>query len=269
MAASARLRLDNIRLNGKLRCKAVFFDLQALRIEPGERVVPRAAVPRPAPRLAADTAHLLLTHDLRDEARQRGVDHIGPRHIVLERLVEHLKAKAEAAAPEPLREKYQGRLDAARARAALNTGPNPSGGWAVQPGATELMQYLDNRGIQRVLMHRPSVVPGSAVAADQARELLEQMATPPFAVEAQACSRASMDECCAALGVAHSAVLMVASCPRIISQARDLRMLTCHLRKKSAPAAGRVPDYCISAVRDLVGCLEDVNGVSFRAVPRD
>ncbi|KAG8465403.1 hypothetical protein KFE25_002710 [Diacronema lutheri] len=319
-------RLDNLRLNRSLRCKAVAFDLQSLRIEAGETPPQGSAtygysssrLSAPVEEVTVETLSAMLTYELRDAARQRGLDSIGPREVVLSRLREQLASEAvehvaplaraghalgaempsangQGARPADVRDKYQAKLDALRARATLKAkggmgadgagAPGHAasgGGWCVQPGATLLAQYLDNRGMLRALVLRPSRAlltsgppPPSAddvrraVAAEQ-RQLAEQLGAPPFSVVGADASAAGLLELAARLEVDPPSLLVVSSCLDLVAVARRSSMFTCFLKKRmgrDTGMRGADPDFTINSLDEAVHVFDELNGVSFRVIP--
>lgn len=327
-------RMDNKALNKALLCKAVFVDLQALRIEPGEEPhheVPSSAqswysksrLGAPVAELTLDTLDTLLTHELRDAARERGVDSIGPRQVIVERLRAQLEEAAAQAPAQPreehghaaeagdgggvdeggsIRDKYAGKLSLLKAKAAQAKRPGtpPSGGsggsgggggWIVQPGATQLVHYLDNRGITRAVVLRPprraprapeddarpeaedEEAARAALAADAA-EVLRQMAVSPFACTHAGAGVDELAELAARLELDLRSVLLLSSDLDTIAAARRAHMLTCYLRKSYGGAASRdsglrgvSPDFTVRSLPEVAAAVDQLNGVSFRVVP--
>jgi hypothetical protein len=311
-------RLDNLRLNKSMRCKAVLFDLQTLRVEPGE-VAPEAPklmaigihhasrLSAPVEELKLETLGALLTYEIRDHARQLGLDSIGPREVVIDRLRSHMAPKAAqqsvaesagGATGASVREKYEGKLMALRARAELKKrgredgsaaelaagsggGGSGGGGWCLQPGASEVSKYCDNRGIVRALLLRPSAaLAASAADDDEVRRTLgaemaqvgDQLAAPPFASASSDCSAEGLLALCEQLHVPAQSVLLVSSSIELVGVARRSHMFTCYLRKRmegrTDGGTRRVdPDYVASSLADAVHALDELNGVSFRIIP--
>lgn len=306
-------RLDNIRLNKSMRCRVVLFDLQALRIEPGEKpldstpkmmaigVAHASRLSQPDEELTSEGLDTMMAYELRDAARQRGVDWVGPRAVVADRLRQHMAktqqppnrvaaSSAENDAPTSGRDKYEAKLQALRMRASMKAregggsgdpavGARGGGGWCVQPGATTLSQYLDNRGILRGLLCRPSA---SAVAADAAEmdsmldaeraQLLSQLAAPPFVRSVRDGTSAGLLRFCEDVETPPAHVMLLSSSIDLIGVARSSGMFTCYMRKQlgtpDTGMRGNDPDYIIASLDEAVHAFDELNGYSFRVVPQ-
>lgn len=327
-------RLDNFGLNKALRCKAVIFDLQSLRVETGEETAPSKhremfnylassrLTANVDPDLKAETLPAMLTYEIRDAARQRGIDSIGPREVVIERLRAHLEAQSAAvpaapvepaaaaaraaraaasnglpeelgAKPAAARDKYEGKLQALRAKAAAKArggaGSNAAegsgadgGGWCVQPGATQLAQYLDNRGMVRALVLRPSRAllssgppPPSAedverTLGSEMRQLLDQISAPAFAAVGASASGAGLVALAAEMQVQPQSALLLSSCLELVSAARREGFSTIYFKKRLGRDTGMRgvdPDYTVTSLEEAVHAFDELNGVSFRVIP--
>lgn len=301
-------RLDNLRLNKSMRCRVVLFDLQALRIEAGEQRLGNAPKPtaiahasrlsQPDEELTSASLDTMLAYEIRDAARQRGVDWVGPRAVVADRLRQHMaktqlptrdtSASAESNASASGRDKYEAKLQALRVRASLKAREGVAGvaadgasggGWCLQPGATNLAQYLDNRGILRGLLCRPSV---SAIAADaveldsmldaERAQLLNQITAPPFVRSVRDSTSAGLLRFCEDLETPPVHVMLLSSSLDLIGTARSSGMYTCFLRKHMGTPdtgmRGNDPDYVISSLDEAVHAFDELNGYSFRVIPQ-
>lgn len=308
-------RLDNLKLNKSMRCKAVIFDLQSLRMEAGEAAndpppgaggalnyLSSSRLSAPSEELKAELLDSMLSYELRDAARQRGLDSIGPREVVASRLRQHL-ADAEPPAPPAasaaeelgaaaagVRNKYEGKLQALRAKASLKSrggdgaspGAGGGGGWCVQRGATQLAQYLDNRGMARALLLRPSQGllssgPPPPTAEDvrrrldaEARQLQEQISAPAFAAVGADASAAGLLELAARLDAQPQSTLLLSSSLELVSAARRSHMFTCYFKKRlgrDTGMRGTDPDYVVNSLEEAVHAFDELNGVSFRVIP--
>ncbi|KAJ1624738.1 hypothetical protein T492DRAFT_1045225 [Pavlovales sp. CCMP2436] len=308
-------RMDTIGLNKGFICKAVIFDLQAVRVEVGETTAQVSApIELPSKELSLAALGKMLSFELRDAARAAGLDSVGMREVLIERLRDHIEGKAPAldseifneahenvkylrgimplsagpaapaAAAETPRGKYEEKLQALRTKAAAKEGVGGASGarstgmgWCVQPGATNLSQYLDNRGIPRALLLRPSqaLLAEGVPPADELRRTLEgeaaqlisQMTADPFAVVGSDTSSTGLLELCVKLETTPHSVLLLSSSLDLIDVARRAGLLTVYLQKGVATGMRGVdPDFVNTKLEDVVHSVDSLNGVSFRVV---
>lgn len=161
---------------------------------------------------------------------------------------------------------------------ALRPREEGDGGWTLQPGARELLTYLDMRGMARVLLSSDaaSTPPAAeAMAASLVRALQCApfvAAVPPTAPEpgdeeasAEAVGRALLDTC-DALQLRPRAVMLVSDRPAAVRAAKAAGLLSCYVFKRIAGRPQRVAgaSHHASDIEGIKASVEDLNGVTFR-----
>jgi len=135
--------------------------------------------------------------------------------------------------------------------------------------AGELMQYIDMRGMLRVLVFDEVVELDHAA---RAARLASTLQIPAFADTIGAASlhstgTATLTDACSKLGVAPSGVIVVSDDPQTIGVARrsGLGVQTCYFRKNIPGVAQKIPsDFTAVSMLEVRHAIEAVNGVTYR-----
>ena len=305
MASTRPLSLAFKNLGENLVVRALIIDARILRRLPGEVQPKRPKDPytirrKPAELLKEGKVKHLLGTEIRDELMRRGAPIIGKRWELEERLAELIakdgaagassalpSSSGEDAAPtrvaEPtlddsIRSKYAAAL-AAKKNKALNKTPSEAAAamavaaeseWQMQPGAGDLLRYIDMRGMARVLL------PSDDKDADGAAEgaaMCKQLQCPGFAhvlasSDASAVRRADAApvlELCEVLGLPSNSVMIVTDHQASLSAARQARLFSTYVAKQIEGAPRRLPsDFAAKDMNSVREVIEQVNGFSFR-----
>ena len=150
-----------------------------------------------------------------------------------------------------------------------------------QHGARDLLQYLDMRGIARVLLPSPGVETDDA-AHEEAAMLTKALQVPPFALvlghaEAAAARGGGGGDAASAvaaqlLGVhgalelgATSELMVVSDDAALIRGAKKVRIFSCHYYRRVPGAAKSLPsDFRAEKLAEVQSAIEELNGVTFR-----
>ena len=181
--------------------RAVLFDYRALIRAPEERRLPtspealagRAAVRaagigispasgglfemrEPQQLLATGKVAQMLQSEIRDELTKRGASGVGMRDELVERLDRLLAAEEREPARVPA-----GGMPAVSAAAgdAEHASAASNRRWILQPGIVELMEYVDMRGVLRLVL--PDAAGDEAAGAAQADEVTRTLKILPWA----------------------------------------------------------------------------------------
>ncbi|EOD41132.1 hypothetical protein EMIHUDRAFT_199336 [Emiliania huxleyi CCMP1516] len=168
---------------------------------------------------------------------------------------------------EKEREKAVRRHSESERRAQVDTG-----GYAFQPGAKDLLHYLDMRGMLRLLLPSDDDDDVARMEA-QAASLAESLQVPPFAtsLDPAAAARArrgeaeALGEVAEALDLTPGSVMVVSDHSTVVAAARRARMLSCYVAKPIEGRPRRLPaDFCVDELSLTRGCIEECNGATFR-----
>jgi len=144
-------------------------------------------------------------------------------------------------------------------------------GWRFRSGARELCQYLDVRGIRRILLDDSSATVEEA--ADRAAELTRQfqleawchVLSPADAAKLYAGDPAALEAAGDAVGLPLSSILLLSAEPRAVAAARAARMPSCYFARDVPGYPKAVPaDAVARNMNDVRTAVEDFCGVTFR-----
>ena len=298
MAGRTRASLAFKNLAENLVVRALIIDARILRRLPGEKQAkppkdPHTARRKPAELIKEGKVKHLLGTEIREELTRRGASFIGKRWELEERLAELIArdgaaGSGEGDAPtrvaEPIlddsiRSKYAAALAAKKNKAMSKTPIEAAAAmaaateseWNVQPGAGDLLRYIDMRGMLRVLLPSDDA-PGGDGAAEGAT-MCRQLQCPAFAHvmasgDASALRKADSApvlELCKVLGLPSSSVMIVTDHQASLSAARQARLFSTHVAKQIDGAPRRLPsDFSAKDMNSLREVIEEVNGFSFR-----
>lgn len=203
------------------------------------------------------------------------------------------KKAVQSDVPEPskkapsVRDKYEEKLRARSAKGAASGEKKVGGnvtamgspmagedfsagnGWNFQPGARDLLRYLEMRGISRALV--PSMTDSAESARAQAETLERTMQVTPFnhvlpASQAAEMSSKVIVDACQALGLSESAVMVVTDAPRELDAAKAAGVMRCYFAKSMPGRAKKLPaDFVVDTMLGVQHCVEDLNGFTFRS----
>jgi len=280
---------------------------RAAQLVAPKRAAP-AAARSPAQLAAAGQFASMLLPDLRDECLRLGLSSIGDRHELEARLKQ--AAEAATPTQSNIRGKYadvlreRGAAGLLHGRDGSEGGLRPQGGslpmsefgkvekereravrahadrelssqgdrqgYAFQPGAKDLLHYLDMRGMARVLLPSEG---SEAHTGAQAAALASALQVPPFAASLETAGaegvrrgeHSSLLLLADALGLPACSLMVVSDDTAAIAAARRASMLACYVAKRIDGRPRRYPaSYSVAELEDVRGCIEEVNGVTFR-----
>lgn len=257
--------------------------------------------------LATGKVDQLLQHEIRDELKRRGASGLGKRWEIASRLQELIDAEKEASVllpgatpdaravnvgaehatatgkpPPSVRDKYASKLSAKVAANLARKGlsmqlehtqkqETESDQWDILPGVRELLQYVEMRGMMRVLL--PNGVEDDSAAQDQAMGITKSLKLSPFTTVVpldltEALRRgdgSAIKRLSDLLELEARRMLLVSDHTKTIGAGRSGRAYVCYFARKVEGAPARIPsDFVISAVSDVKDAIEDLNGVTFR-----
>ena len=308
MTAARPLSLAWKNLGENLVVRALIIDARILRRLPGERQSkpqkdPHAVRRNPNKLIQEGKVTHLLGTEIRDELMRRGAPIIGKRWELEKQLAELIAkdgpAGASSAPPassgegdakpsrvaEPsldttaIRSKYAAAL-AAKKNKAMNKTPSEAiaamaaateSEWDMQPGAGELLRYIDMRGMARVLLPSDDKAGGDGAAEGAA--MCKKLQCPGFAhvlasgvaSALRKADAAPLLELCEVLGLPSSSVMIVTDHQASLSAARQARFFSTFVAKPIEGAPRRLPsDFAATNMNSLREVIEEVNGFSFR-----
>lgn len=243
----------------------------------------------------------LLQSEIRAELTKRGVSAVGKRWELEQRLQALLDmaqpaSQAEAASPaasgppgpskasQDFRSKYGGKLSAKLANSlarAASLGALPpvvelGAGWNFQPGLRELMQYVEMRGMQRVLLPSESddITLTDAAAESQAAHITQALKLTPFSRVLPAVAAAALrggdtqplHSLCETIDLLPTELMVVSDDQRVISTSRAAKCFAVYFAKQLPGTPQRIPSsFTIRSLAGVQDSIEDLNGVTFRS----
>ena len=143
-----------------------------------------------------------------------------------------------------------------------------------QHGARDLLQYLDMRGIARVLLPSPDAASTDEEAALQGEMVARSLQVPPFefilgsseAARARSGEPAAFLHTHASLGLGATSELMLVSDDAVaLRGARQARIFACHFYRKIQGAPKTLPsNYRAARMDDVQSAVEDLCGITYR-----
>ncbi|KAL1495872.1 hypothetical protein AB1Y20_014516 [Prymnesium parvum] len=277
-------------LGKALPCRALVLDWRALTLAHGESAWPDGHSARGAAAAGLSTRHTplrhtaavvgagradaLLLHELREELARRGASTVGGRRELVERLQPLLDAPPLLAAG--VREKYAARVAAKLAHSLPRQGAaeeeRRGARWNVQPGLRELLQYVEMRGMARLLLPAEGLPP--AEARRGAEELAAALKLSPFcgvvpaelAEAVRGGEGAAVERLAGSLELEPWRLLLVSDHRATVGAAREARACSCYFAKNVEGAAARIPaDFVIKTIAGVKDAIEELNGVTFRS----